>query len=106
MKLASIHLADKFFNLWTESLEEAGIEEDLYNDTFDLLSFLIVNEVTNFPHYHSILSLRHYPSFDSLSESSFKPLTVSIAGFNIPPYEITFQLINLLSSHSDISLHF
>lgn len=116
--MAPLHWEERFDNIWSNSIFDETLEEKYY-ELYDVHYFSfrtsVIDEVVNFPYYLSLFSVRnpfaYFPSTDIFSDSSFyeapEPLpTVTISGITFYAHEVTFQLLNLLSSHSDISLHF
>lgn len=116
--MAPLHWEERFDNIWSNSIFDETLEEkyyELYDVHFFSFRTSVIDEVVNFPYYSSFLSdkksLSIFPSTDIFSDLSFyevpEPLpTVTISGITFYAHEVTFQLLNLLSSHSDISLHF
>lgn len=116
--MAPLHWEERFDNIWSNSIFDETLEEkyyELYDVHFFSFRTSVIDEVVNFPYYFSFLSdkksLSIFPSTDIFSDFSFceapEPLpTVTISGITFYAHEVTFQLLNLLSSHSDISLHF
>lgn len=112
--MAPQHWEEKFDSIWLDSIKGTyyhDFDEDLFDYRVE-----IIDLVQYFPYYISQVSSASihpfvlYPSYDLFTISFFDSpdptSTVTISGCTILANELSFQLLNLLSSHSDNSIHF